>query len=359
MFDCIVIGGGLIGLLSAHELATAGLRVCLLDQSATGKAASWAGGGILSPLYPWRYAPDIQALADWSQAAYPGLARQLFADTGINAEWLQSGLLLLDTSDADAARAWQATSGHPLRWLESEALHACEPGLADSFEAAWWMPEVAQIRNPRLLKALHKSLLAHGCTIEENRAITGLQIRQGRLAGITTATGHLQAEKIVLAAGAWSAQLLATQGLTLPVRPVRGQMLLLRGPAGTLSHIVLGKGRYLVPRADGRVLVGSTMEEAGFDNQATAGAREELLAAAHELVPVLSTFTLERHWAGLRPGSPEGVPYIGEHPALPGLFLNTGHHRNGIVMAPASARLLADQLLGRDPVLDPAPYQPG
>jgi glycine oxidase len=139
-----------------------------------------------------------------------------------------------------------------------------------------------------------------------------------------------------------------------PVHPVKGQMLLLRGEPGAVQRIVLGETRYVIPRRDGRVLVGSTMENADFDKTPTELAKQSLLASARELIPLLGDYRLERHWAGLRPGSPAGVPFIGPHPELEGLFFNAGHYRNGVVMGPASARLVADLLLGREPILNPA-----
>jgi glycine oxidase ThiO len=354
----VIIGGGLIGLLTAYELARGGATVQLLERGRIGRESSWAGGGILSPLYPWRYPDGVTVLARWSQAVYPPLAAELCAAGGVDPEWTGSGMLMLDASDRAAAEAWARRFDYRLEVLAGETLRRCEPALAATAAPALWMAGVAQVRNPRLVQAAHRSLLRQGVAVEEECAVGDLLLRAGRVAGVRTSRGEFAADAVVLAAGAWSGELLAGQGIRPAIRPVRGQMLLFQGAPGTLSRIILGARHYIIPRRDGRVLVGSTMEEVGFDASTTAAAREELREAAFRLVPALADFALERHWAGLRPGSPSGVPYIGEHPQLTGLFINSGHFRNGVVMAPASARLLADLMLGREPILDPAPYAP-
>ncbi|WP_338055862.1 glycine oxidase ThiO [Sulfurivermis fontis] len=351
----MVVGGGVIGLLSARELASGGCRVRLLEMNGVGRASSWAGGGILSPLYPWRYPDPVTELARWSQAAYPELAERLRDEGGIDPEWTRNGMLMLDTSDQVQARSWAERFGYRLELLDGVGLRQCEPALADG-DAALWMADVAQVRNPRLVRAVRHALVKQGGLIEEGCEVTELLVRGGRVAGVRTMRGDFSADVVVMAAGAWSGRLLAELAVRPEIRPVRGQMLLFRGPPGLVSRIILGPRHYVIPRRDGRVLVGSTMEEVGFDSTTTAAAREELLAAAVGLVPALAACELERHWAGLRPGSPDGVPYIGEHPEVAGLYLNSGHFRNGVVLAPASARLLADLVLGRAPLLDPAAY---
>jgi len=171
--------------------------------------------------------------------------------------------------------------------------------------------------------------------------------------GVETASGRLLADRVILTAGAWSGTLFP--GLR-KVEPVQGQMVAFRAPPGLLSRIVLNRGHYLIPRRDGVVLAGSTVEYRGFDKKATAKAREQLHAEALKMVPALAGHPLVHHWAGLRPGSPEGIPLIGEHPRIGGLFINTGHFRNGVVTALASARLLADLIVGRKPIVIPEPY---
>lgn len=351
--DVAVVGGGLIGLLTARELAAAGASVCVLERGPLGRESSWAGGGILSPLYPWRYPDPVTELARWSQQVYPRLCTEL-ARTGVDPEWTRSGLLMLD-GEAGPAGDWARRFGYALEVLDPAAVAACEPALGET-GAGLWLPEVAQARNPRLLEALRRDLAARGVRLYAHRPVRGLRREGERVAGVETDAGPVAADAVVLAAGAWSGSLTEGLGAPLPVRPVRGQMLLFRAPPGTLRRIVLEGGRYLIPRRDGRVLAGSTMEEDGFEPTITAAARAGLMGFARGRVPALAGCPIERQWAGLRPGSPQGVPFIGPYPGVSGLFLNTGHFRNGVVTAPASARLVADLLLERTPVIPPESY---
>jgi glycine oxidase len=358
MTDCIIIGGGLIGMLTARELAAGGAAVTVLDRGRTGGEASWAGGGILSPLYPWRYADPVSELAAWSQARYPELAGELAEESGIDPQWTRSGLLMLGVEDADLAQAWAGRWGATLEPLDGSAVAACEPALSGSLAEGLWMPDVAQVRNPRLVQALRGSLERRGVRLREGVDVTGLVVSHGRVQGVDTEGGRLAAGAVLMAAGAWSPALLAEAGIGLDVQPVRGQMILFRGSPGLLNRIVLDHGRYVIPRRDGRVLAGSTLEYVGFDKATTTAALDDLKAAAVGLVPALAQLPLERQWAGLRPGSPTGVPFIGAVDGIDGLYVNTGHFRNGVVLGPASARLAADLLLGRSPVVDPQPYKP-
>lgn len=351
-----VIGGGIIGLLCARELSQAGQSASVLERGRVGREASWAGGGILSPLYPWRYPEAVTRLALWSARAYPQLAMSLQASTGVDPEWTQSGMLTLDAGDAVQAQTWAEQHGVRLKSVFGAALEALEPQLAAEGQGLW-DEGVAQVRNPRLVQALRQDLAQAGVRFQEGVTVTGFRHQRGRLTALLTPQGDIPTRGCLVAAGAWIADLLQTVGLRLPIRPVRGQMLLLRGPAGLLSRIVLKEGRYVIPRRDGRVLVGSTVEEVGFDRTTTIGARESLVATAVTLVPALADCEIERQWSGLRPGSPDGVPYIGEHPEIRGLWVCAGHYRNGIVLGPASARLLADLVLDRPPTLDASPYR--
>lgn len=348
-----VVGGGIIGLLSAYELALAGEHVVILDRQSVGAEASWAGGGILSPLYPWRYPEAIAPLARWSQSQYPGLAESLRRATGIDPEWTCSGLLILDAADSRSGMDWCRTHDLAAELLDAQRLSGLEPGLHTGLGSAIRLPDVAQIRNPRLLKALGYHLRSSGVEIREGITVRGFESSGGKLSGIRTDSGILRADRCLVAAGPWSAALLSAVGLDLPLRPVRGQMLVLRGGILPFRHILLRQSRYLIPRRDGRILTGSTQEEEGFNKSTTSVAREQLFAAACTLVPELGDWQIEHHWAGLRPGSPDGVPYIGQHPGIAGLYVNTGHFRNGIVLAPASARLIVDLMLSRPPLLDP------
>ena len=355
----VLVGGGIIGLLSAYGLAANGMRVTLFEASETGTEASWAGGGIVSPLYPWRYSASISALAHWSQDYYPKLGEALKQQSGVDPEVHETGLYWLDLEDEDQALAWARRHGRPLHPVDMEQVHAAVPSLGEGFSKAVYMPGVANVRNPRLLQSLRAALAKlPNVTIIEHCPVSGF-VREGtRIVGVQTAQGEMRADRVVVAAGAWSGNLLATLGLELPVKPMKGQMILFKCAEDFLPSMVLAKRRYAIPRRDGHILVGSTLEDVGFDKTPTEDALESLRATAIELLPALADAQVVKHWAGLRPGSPDGVPYIGQVSGFDGLWLNCGHFRNGLVLAPASCQLLADLMLGREPIVDPAPYAP-
>jgi len=355
----VVVGGGVIGLLTAFNLAAKVGQVVVCDQGEVGRESSWAGGGIVSPLYPWRYSPAVTALAHWSQDFYPQLGERLFASTGIDPEVLTTGLYWLDLDDEAEALAWAQRERRPLSAVDISAVYDAVPVMGPGFKHAIHMAGVANVRNPRLVKALKAALLAlPNVTLREHCQITGFVEDSGRVTGVQTANGVLQADEVVLSAGAWSGDLLRTLGLELPVEPVKGQMILFKCAEDFLPSMVLAKGRYAIPRRDGHILVGSTLEHAGYDKTPTKDALASLKASAVELLPALKDATVVGHWAGLRPGSPEGVPYIGPVPGHDGLWLNCGHYRNGLVLAPASCQLFTDLLTGAAPIIDPAPYAP-
>jgi glycine oxidase len=220
-----------------------------------------------------------------------------------------------------------------------------------------WLPDVAQLRNPRLIAALRGAVEKSGAQVREFSPVTGLEARGRRLTGVLTPTGTVAADVVVLATGAWSG--LGIAGLTaVPgVRPIRGQMLLFKLEPGALDTILYRNGLYVIPRRDGHVLVGSTLEDVGFDKHVDDATCERLHADAGQLLPQLAQLQPIRRWAGLRPGSPDNVPLIDRHPDFDNVFVNTGHFRYGVTMAPASAELLVSLIEGATPALDPTPYR--
>ena len=352
----IIVGGGVIGMLTARELALAGIPVVLFDRAETGRESSWAGGGIVSPLFPWRYLDSVTRLASWSQGAYPTLCEELNASAGVDPEFTRCGLLLVAPDESTAATEWARQHRHRVEIIDSSTFHELEPTAATASDQAIWMPDVGQVRNPRMVRALRLSLEQLGVEIRTEAAVETLMVEHGLCRGVQLSERQYEADKVVICAGAWSASLLSNLQSPPEIHPIRGQMLLFRTPPGTISRMVLEGSRYVIPRRDGRVLFGSTIEDAGFEKRTTKEARDELYAIATQRFPILKQYPIEAHWAGLRPSSPAGVPYIGPHPDITGLFINAGHFRNGIVLGPASARLVSDLVLAREPIVDPTPY---
>jgi glycine oxidase len=339
--------------MTAVELRRRGLSVTVLDRGEPGREASWAGGGILSPLLPWDYPDPVNVLALAGMACYPRLAEELLAETGIDPELRPSGMLVLPSFDYPRAEAWRGRFDF--------AMERCRgrdklPELAQDMEGLW-LPQVNQVRNPRLLHALRRWLEQKGVGIVAAAPVERLEATHGRVDAVVTPQGSFAAANVIVTAGAWSRELLGKQALGLSIWPVRGQMLLFKASQPRFSPVLIKNGIYFVPRDDGHILVGSTLEEAGFDKSTTQEARDHLYREAAALLPFLAATPLVRHWAGLRPGSPGNIPTIDRHPQIANLYLNSGHFRYGVTMAPASAQLLADLLLGTPPSLDPTPYR--
>ncbi|MGH8401500.1 MAG: glycine oxidase ThiO [Gammaproteobacteria bacterium] len=355
--DVIVVGAGIMGMLTARELARAGLSVLLMDRGQAGREASRAAAGVLSPLYPWQSSAPVAALTRWSQDYYPVLADDLRRASGIDPEWTASGLLCFAPEEEAAARQWAASSGSAVDMLNAEATRRQEPALAGGARPAIFVPGVAQINISRLMRALRETVLNEGIPLREHMHVTSLLKGDGKVLGVRTATGDFYADHVILCCGAWSGELAAVVGVELPVKPVRGQIIQFEGPPGLLSRIFCERDYYLLTRRSGQILVGSTREYVGFDKGVTSAALEELTHAAWDLLPLLKGARPQRQWSGLRPGSPRDIPYIGPCPGMPGLHFNTGHFGNGITQAPGAARLSADLVLARTPNIDPAAYR--
>lgn len=338
--DYLIVGGGVIGLSSALELARSGAAVTVLERGTCGGESSWAGGGVLSPLLPWDYSSAVTDLTQLSCRLFPEWVTGIADMSGIDPEYRVSGMLVLPPFDAEKASQWCVNHGVQME-RDGESL---------------WLPDVAQVRNPRLMKALRLALEQMGVQVTEHAEVTGIVSTENRVERLDTTAGSFAAECYVVAAGAWSKKLLGKQGEQLDIKPVRGQMLLYRAQPGMLRHILLQNGTYLIPRDDGHILVGSTLEDVGFDKATTREARVALHARALCMLPQLAQAAFIKHWAGLRPAAPDNIPTIARHPQMENLYLNSGHFRYGVTMAPASARILANHLFNRKQPFDVSSY---
>lgn len=336
MSDFIVIGGGIIGLLTARELVARGAAVTLLEAGGVGVEASWAGGGIISPLYPWRYSDFISGLVKRSQVLYPEIAAQLFAQTGIDVELQRSGLLFLDPKEKIPALTWARAQQMSLVVLDEAAVGVQQVGLGVAADALW-MPDVMQVRNPRLLKALVSSLRKTSARLFEQQRVVKINHDAQHVSSVQTKDRTFSADKIIITAGAWSSELLPALNISVHIEPVKGQMLAFAAIPGLLNQMVLYHNHYLIPRQDGLIIAGSTLEhQAGFNKIPTKDARDELYHAALQILPALKDYAVCAQWAGLRPLYAQGEPFIGQLLPYDNLYLHAGHFRNGLVLAPGA-----------------------
>lgn len=357
MPDCIIIGGGAIGLLTARKLFLEGVDVLLLEKGPLGGESSWAGGGIISPLYPWRYSDAVNILAERSKYIYPELTETLFDESGSDCELINSGLFTVIKDDPQEVLEWADKWSVGAEFIDDcEAIHKIEGAVGESVDRGIWMPDVNQIRNPKLVAALKASFDHLSIPYQEQTEVEEIIVENNKVKGVRTKQKTYFADKIIIASGAWSAQFSVTQS-SVDVLPVKGQMIMYKGAPELVKRIVLSEGHYVIPRKDGRILAGSTLEKIGFDKTVSASALEELHQAAIELIPLLDDLEVERQWAGLRPGTEKGIPYICQHEDIGGLYVHAGHFRNGIVLGVASAELMVDIVLDREPWCDVAPYR--
>jgi glycine oxidase len=345
--DVLIIGGGVIGLTTAYYLATEGASVLVVEQGEFGKEASWAGAGILPPGNPARARSPYDQLRAHSAVLYPTFSERLRERTGLDNGYVRCGGLEFAAEEGElAVEEWRA-EGIGFEPLDATALTRLEPALPPQAAVAYYLPEMAQVRNPRHLKALLAACRAEGVQLQSGCPVFGFERQGERLAALHTAMGIQFAGRFMLAAGAWTGCLLEQLGWRPGIRPVRGQIALLNTGAPLIRRIVLWGPRYLVPRLDGRVLVGSTEEDVGFEKRTTAEAISKLLALAGSLVPGLSSAHVEQCWAGLRPGSPDGLPFLGPVPGFTNLFVAAGHFRAGIQLSPATGLVMKELLLGQ------------
>lgn len=353
----LVIGAGINGLMTAYYLAEAGHLVTLIERGEVGKESSWAGGGILSPLYPWRYPTPVANLVKWSQQHYPALIETLKQNTQIDSQLIYNGLLIIDENEIENALTWSNETNTLIEIVNAQQIKHLEPRLGLTPDQAIWMPQVAQVRNPRLVRALKSLITDLGVQIREHTEVSSVQIDNHQVSGIQTPNEFIEAKFIAVTCGAWTRQLFAQLNTSINIEPVKGQMILFKTKPNWIQRIILSQGHYAIPRKDGLLLFGSTLEHTGFNKATTTQAYDSLKDLAYTMIPSLSDYPIENHWAGLRPGSPDGVPTISAHPNIKGLFINAGQFRNGVVMAPASARLLVDLMLEQDTIVDPIAYQ--
>jgi glycine oxidase len=357
--DVLIIGGGVIGLTTAYFLAVRhAAKVAVLDRGGLGQEASWAGAGIIPPGRP----ETAETPHDWLRAVsgsmIADLSDELRNAVGVDNGYRMNGGVELTADVPIDSAAWTREG---IQWtaVNAENLRPIEPALRPPSGPAFFLPHMAQIRNPRHLQALVAAAATRGVELRPGCPVFGFERDGRRISALHTAEGRRVHDQYLVCAGAWTDKLLAPLGCRIHTRPIRGQIAMLRSPKPVLRRIVLAGKRYLVPRDDGRVLVGSTEEDAGFDASTTASGIGDLLRFATDIAPALGQAVVERCWAGLRPGSEDGLPTLGKVPGFENLWVAAGHFRAGLQLSAATAVVMSEALAGRPTRISLDQFRPG
>ncbi|MEJ7615999.1 MAG: glycine oxidase ThiO [Pyrinomonadaceae bacterium] len=358
--DCLIIGGGVIGLAIACELAQRGVRkVVLLERQALGAESSHAAAGMLAPQAEADQADSFFRLACAGRDLYPAFSERLRAETGIDIELDATGTLYVALNDRDEKEIehrfrWQRAIGLAVERMTDGDARLFEPALSPDVRLALRFPHDTQVEPRRLVAALAAAAQSRGVQLTIGAEATALLTNGNRICGAETSRGSIAAETVVIAGGAWTSQLLlrgqhrALQKQWPRLVPVRGQMLCFDARPPLVRHVIYSARGYLVPRRDGRLLAGSTTERVGFQKAVTADGLRAIATHACEISPAIGQLSVTDSWAGLRPGTNDDFPLIGESPTIGGLYYATGHYRNGILLAPITAELVANLITRRE-----------
>ena len=352
--DVAIIGGGVIGLAIARALGLRGVRdVLIVERSSLGAEASSAAAGMLAPQAEADSADDFFQLCCQSRDLYPAFAQSLNEETGIDIELETSGTLYLafteeDERELEKRYEWQTRAGLEVEKLSGDMAKLLEPSISNGVRAALRFPLDTQVENRRLISALATANEALGVNVLTGVSVDSLNIKQHRVTGIETSRGFVACEKVVIACGAWTSQVI-NEALPNPrIEPVRGQMVSFEATPQIARHVIYSPRGYVVPRRQGRLLAGSTTEHAGFDKRVTAAGVQSIVNSALEITPAIAALPLTSTWAGLRPRAADGLPVLGPCAEIAGVFYATGHYRNGILLTPVTAELLARAIVDEE-----------
>lgn len=341
--NIIIVGGGVIGLSIARALAHRGLKdICLIERGNLGTESSYAAGGMLAPQAEADSRDALFELLIKSRDLYPNFAAELRDETGIDIELDTTGTLYLaitehDREEIEKRYEWQRSAGLPVEKLTPEEARLIEPCISPDLRGALRFPGDIQVENRRLLSALANSLAQLDVPMMNGVNVETLECKTGRITGVQTSHGLIQCSTLILAAGAWTSFIHPR----LKVEPIKGQMVCLTAKPQLTRHVIYSPRGYIVPRQDGRLLAGSTSERAGFSKDVTAGGIHAILKNAQEISSVISALPIADTWAGLRPRASDGLPVLGRCGEIAGLIHATGHYRNGILLTPITAELIA------------------
>lgn len=357
--DVVVIGGGVIGTSIAWYLAGQQQRIVLIEKNVPGQEASAAAAGILAVASGRARNGPLYRLKHASQALYPALVRELEERTGIDIEYQTVGVLDLIRTDADEEKyrslyELRREQGYPATWLSADAVHRLEPALTADLRGAVHFSGDHHLHNGKLAEAWAKASEQQGVTLHTKSTVSEVRTSGGKVTAVRVGNEWISTNTVVIAAGSWSREVGEMFGLMIPVEPAKGQMLAIR--ATNFRHVLSWNDHYLVPRNNGEVIVGSTVEFVGHNKEVTLGTIHSLIARSMELVPALHNAPLSHFWAGLRPYSPTRRPILCRAPGLENVILATGHHRNGIVLAPMTGKLIAELITTGEPSMSLEPF---
>ncbi|AOZ94116.1 glycine oxidase ThiO [Paenibacillus crassostreae] len=345
--DVIIVGGGVIGSSIAYYMSARGMKVILLERDRLGSQASNAAAGMLAVQAEITEAGPMYDMARASRALFPQLAMDLKELTGIDIGLKRKGMLRVAATEADVGEVqrildFQKKEGERAEWLSAKQVRQQEPGISSEIQGAMFVEEDSHVDAPELCYAYAKAAAALGAQINEFTEVKSLLYTQGRITGVVTGEEELFADQVVVASGTWSGPLLAQAGLTCPIYPVKGECFSVLSHSQLIQSTIFSDGCYLVPKKGGRIVVGATMIEHSYDRRVTIGGISKLLEAAKRILPDIVDAEWEQAWCGLRPQTMDGLPYLGEHPKLKGLYVATGHYRKGILLSPITGKLVAD-----------------
>lgn len=360
-FDICIVGGGVIGCSIAYYLAKKGLQPLVIEKNTLGSQSTQAGAGMLGAQVEMNLPDAMFRLGITSRDMYNDLAIELKDISGVDIELQTSGILRLAVSEEDRAalldrHKWQTEYGQKTEWLEDEELRRDFGDLFGPTYGALFLPDDHQVRNTALLNSFVAAASRLGATFLEHTEVIGFMRQGHRITGVETSVGKFEADQVILAAGAWSGILSQSAGFQLPVFPVKGQAVLAQTWTPVTPFTVFTHGTYMVPKLNGHLYIGATMETVGFDQVPTLQGISRILSDAIRIMPPLSQLGMAEHLVGLRPGSSDGLPFLGEVPGLEGILVASGHLRNGLLLAPITGQIMAEMATGHAPMFDVSPF---
>ncbi|MDC3418059.1 glycine oxidase ThiO [Aquibacillus salsiterrae] len=361
-YDAIVVGGGVNGGAIAYQLAKRGASVLLLEKGRIASKASGAAAGMLAAQAELEDDGPLFQLAKKSRAMFPKLAVEIKEASGIDIGLINKGMLKIALAEQDMKEynkiiSIQQACGEQAEWLTGEEVRKLEPNLSTSVMGAMHIENDGQVEAPQLTVGLLKSAARHGVVIKENVEVESVKSTNGMVTAVMTNEGEFISDQVIIAGGAWSNQLLSRTGLPLETYPVKGECFSVTTHQALLTKTIFSHECYLVPKKGSRIVVGATVKPHTFNEQVTVSGISQLMEKARNILPGIVEAEWEKAWAGIRPQTADGLPYLGAHPELKGIFVATGHFRNGILLAPITGEIIADLVEGKAPKVDVNPFR--